>query len=282
LKKKILDLRKKHEIYITKKETYLTYHERENLIENCKDCLYTCSPFRNRSKLLDEPSHDFIEKSVAELSYLSNEFEKYDNEDFIQERIQQYDYLFQKSPFPLDKSQKRAIIIDDTHNLVVAGAGSGKTEVLITRVAYLKEREPDGIDVKRILILAFQNKAAREISERLNRRFGIGDIEAKTFHSLGLKILKDGCKGSGKENPDSDFEKEFSNYINSLFNNKKLNGDFQKKIADYMKFYHDNEIIKSENDFEEKEEFYWYMMNLTYTALDGTKVKSEAERAILK
>ena len=110
IEKKILDLRKKHEIYITRKETYLTYHEGKNLIENCKDCLYTCSPFRNRSKLLDEPSNDFIEKSVAELSYLSNEFEKYDNEDFIQERIQQYDYLFQKSPFPLDKSQKRAII----------------------------------------------------------------------------------------------------------------------------------------------------------------------------
>jgi superfamily I DNA/RNA helicase len=70
----------------------------------------------------------------------------------------------------LFKTGIAAIIIDDTHNLVVAGAGSGKTEVLITRVAYLKERESDGIIAKRILILAFQNKAAREISERLNKR----------------------------------------------------------------------------------------------------------------
>jgi DNA helicase-4 len=131
---------------------------------------------------LDEPSNDFLEKSVAKLSYLLNEFERYDNEDFIQERIQKYDYLFQKSPFPLDESQKRAIIIDDTQNLVLAGAGSGKTEVLITRTAYLREREPDAINPKRILLLAFQNKAAGEIKERLNKKFGIVDIEVRTFH----------------------------------------------------------------------------------------------------
>ena len=280
---------KKYKIIYINLYVYLPnpgYHERKNLIDNCKSCLKTCSLLRNRSKLLDEPSNEFIEKSMADLSDLLNEFESYDNEGFIQERIQKYDYLFPKSPFSLDESRKRAIIIDDTHNLVVAGAGSGKTEVLITRAAYLREREPDGIDAKRILILAFQNKAAREISERLNKRFGIGDIEAKTFHSLGMKILKDGCRGSGKESPkfkfsDSDFGNEFSININSLFNNKKMDADFQKKITDYMKFYHDNEIIKSEDDFEEKEEFYRYMMNLTYTALDGTKVKSEAERAIL-
>jgi len=194
--------------------------------------------------------------------------------------------LFQKSPFPLDESQKRAIIIDDTHNLVVAGAGSGKTEVLITRAAYLREREPDAIDPKRILLLAFQNKAAGEIKERLNKKFGIVDIEVRTFHSLSKKISEDECRNSGKEIPklkssDPNFEKEFSIHVNSLFNNKKMDGDFQKKIIHYIKFYHDNEIIRNEDDFEEKEEFYKYMTSLIYTALNGTKVKSEAERAIL-
>jgi DNA helicase IV len=282
----IFDLHEKYELYTIRKETYLTYHERKNLIDNCKSCLNTCSSFTNRSKLLDEPSNDFLEKSVAKLSDLLNKFERYDNEDFIQERIQKYDYLFQKSPFPLDESQKRAIVIDDTHNLVVAGAGSGKTEVLITRAAYLREREPDAIDPKRILLLAFQNKAAGEIKERLNKKFGIADIEVRTFHSLGNKILEDGCRSSGKEIPKlkfsgSNFEKEFSIHINSLFKNKKMDGDFQKKIIHYIKFYHDNEIIRNEDDFEEKEEFYKYMTSLIYTALNGTKVKSEAERAIL-
>ena len=155
IEKNISDLYNKYELYNTRKETYLTYHERKNLIDICKSCLNTCSFFRNTSKLLDESSNDFIEKSMTELSYLLSEFERYDNEGFIQERIQKYDYLFKKSPFPLDDSQKRAIVTDGTHNLVVAGAGSGKTEVLITRAAYLTEREPDKVDAKKILILAY-------------------------------------------------------------------------------------------------------------------------------
>ncbi|KKH99424.1 hypothetical protein EO95_06025 [Methanosarcina sp. 1.H.T.1A.1] len=283
--KDISDLCQRYELYNTRKETYLTYHERKNLIDTCKKCLNTCSFFKNRSKLLDEPSNDFVKKAITELSCLLSEFERYDNEEFIQERIQKYDYLFQKSPFPLDESQKRAIIIDDTHNLVVAGAGSGKTEVLVTRAAYLKERELDGIKAKKILVLAFQNKAAGEIKERLNERFGIDDIEVRTFHSLGKKILEDGCRSSGKEIPrlkfsGSNFEWEFSSYIDNLFKLRKNDGNFQKKIIEYMKFYFDGEIIKSKDDFEEKEEFYKYMTNLTYTALNGIKVKSEAERVI--
>jgi DNA helicase-4 len=153
-------LYKNYDSYITRKETYLIHDEKENLIDLCKSCLNTCSSFKNRNKLFDAPSNDFIEKSMAQLSHLLNEFEGYDNESFIQERIKRYDSLFQKSPFPLDEAQKRAIVIDDKHNLVVAGAGSGKTEVLITRTAYLIERAPDKVDAKKILILAYQNKAA--------------------------------------------------------------------------------------------------------------------------
>ncbi|WP_243466505.1 UvrD-helicase domain-containing protein [Methanosarcina mazei] len=240
----------KHELYNIRKESYLTYHEQKDLIDICAKCLTACSSFKNRSKLFDEPSNDFVNKSIIELSYLSSELKRYDNEEFIQQRIQKYDYLFQKSSFPLDNSQKRAIVTDDTHNLVVAGAGSGKTEVLITRTAYLTERAPDKVDAKKILILAYQNKAAEEVKNRLKDRFSIEEAEVRTFHSLGKKILK-------------------------------TNGDFQKKIVDYMRLYHDNEVIKSQEDFQKKEEFYKYMANLTYTALDGTEVKSEAERAIL-
>ncbi|MHC1754446.1 MAG: UvrD-helicase domain-containing protein [Methanosarcina sp.] len=286
IEKNISELYLKHELYSTRKETYLTYHERKNLIDICIKYINTCSSFKNRSRLLDDPSNDFVTKSITELSYLLSEFERYNNEQFIQERIQKYDYLFQKSSFPLDNSQKRAIVTDDTHNLVVAGAGSGKTEVLITRTAYLTERAPDKIDAKKILILAYQNKAAEEVKKRLKERFGIEEAEVRTFHSLGKKILEEGSRISGKEIPKLkfsgfNFDKEFSNYVDQLFNHRKISGDFQKKIVDYMKLYHDNEVLKSQEDFEKKEEFYKYMANLTYTALDGTEVKSEAERAIL-
>ena len=59
--------------------------------------------------------------------------------------------------------------------------------------------------------------------------------------------------------------------------NKKL----QNYIIRFMKKYGDEKVIKQESDFEKKEEFYNYQRCLDSTALDGTKVKSEAEREIL-
>ena len=134
------------------------------------------------------------------------------------------------------------------------------------------------VNAKKILILAYQNKAAEEVKKRLKERFGIEEADVRTFHSLGKKILEEGSKVSGKEIPKlkfegSNFDKEFSNYVEYLFNLRKINGDFQKKIVDYIRFYHDNEIPKKPEDFERKEEFYKYMANLTYTLLTELRSK---------
>ena len=102
--------------------------------------------------------------------------------------------LFQKSSFPLDENQRRAVIVDDKHNLVIAGAGSGKTETLITRIAYLiLRRHPIPFRPERILALAFQKKASEEMRDRLKDRFGV-EVRIKTFHSLGLEILQKGSE----------------------------------------------------------------------------------------
>ena len=74
--------------------------------------------------------------------------------------------------------------------LVLAGAGSGKTRVLTTKVAYLIEEE--NINPHHILAITFTNKAAREMKERILNMVGmIGyKIQISTFHSFGLSILK--------------------------------------------------------------------------------------------
>lgn len=84
-----------------------------------------------------------------------------------------YRELFKKGAFLLDDDQQTAVITDDKHNLVVAGAVSGKTEVLITRIAYLIKRTSQRIKPERILALTFQNKAANEIKERLKKRYNL-------------------------------------------------------------------------------------------------------------
>ena len=110
------------------------------------------------------------------------------NPHFIIKKKKEYEDLFKKGNLTLDDDQQTAIITDDKHNLVMAGAGSGKTEVLITRIAYLIKRKSDTIKPNRILALAFQNKAASEMRERLQKMYN-SDVEIRTFHSLGKKII---------------------------------------------------------------------------------------------
>jgi DNA helicase IV len=207
------------------------------------------------------------------------------NQNFILEKKREYKNLFKKGNLVLDNDQQTAIITDDKHNLVVAGAGSGKTEVLITRIAYLIKRKSDKIKPNKILALAFQNKAAEEIKERLQKRYKI-DVEIRTFHSLGKKIIEDVSKRKGsnapKLKPECSEDWKYQRYIQTLFNKEVTkNENFQNDIISFMKNYGDEEVIKKREDFEKKEEFYNYQRALTYTALDGTKVKSEAEREIL-
>ncbi|TGC09384.1 UvrD-helicase domain-containing protein [Methanolobus halotolerans] len=268
------------DIYDSINTTYFTYHKRSSTIGKCDLCLDDLQFLNKHKTLFSNDFNKYINESIDAITILKNKFQTYDNTVFVEKRIAEYGYLFRKSPFPLDQSQKVAVVTDDTHNLVVAGAGSGKTEVLITRIAYLIERKPDTIDPDRILVLAFQNKAAREVHERLDSRFGF-NVKIKTFHSLGFEILKEVHRDSGIDIPRVADETEQRQLVLSIFNEKERDSSFQNEIVNYMKAYGDSETRKTESDFDEKEKYYEYMRNLTYTALDGTKVKSEAEREIL-
>ena len=85
----------------------------------------------------------------------------------------------------LNDRQKEAVNITDGPLLVLAGAGSGKTKVLTTKVAKLII--DNKIDPSNILAITFTNKAAKEMKQRILSMVGdIGyKIQISTFHSLG-------------------------------------------------------------------------------------------------
>ena len=91
----------------------------------------------------------------------------------------------------LNNRQLEAIKTLDGPMLVLAGAGSGKTKVLTTKVAYLLESRD--ISPKNILAITFTNKAAKEMKDRIFSLIGREAflIQISTFHSFGLKILKE-------------------------------------------------------------------------------------------
>lgn len=90
----------------------------------------------------------------------------------------------------LNKQQKEAVITNDRPLLVLAGAGSGKTKVLTTKIAYLIEN--DLISERNILAFTFTNKAAKEMKERVSLFLDrdVSHMWIGTFHSICARILR--------------------------------------------------------------------------------------------
>lgn len=91
----------------------------------------------------------------------------------------------------LNKEQKEAVLCTEGPLLILAGAGSGKTRVLTTKIAYLIEE--CGINPYNILAITFTNKAAKEMRDRIYMQIGAKakGAQISTFHSFGVRILTD-------------------------------------------------------------------------------------------
>jgi DNA helicase II / ATP-dependent DNA helicase PcrA len=89
----------------------------------------------------------------------------------------------------LNPEQKRAVMHQGSPLLILAGAGSGKTRVITTKIAYLVER--GGTSPRSILAVTFTNRAAQEMKERvLSLVPHADDVMVRTFHSFGAWFLR--------------------------------------------------------------------------------------------
>jgi len=90
---------------------------------------------------------------------------------------------------PLNSGQRQAVLHTGKPLLILAGAGSGKTRVITTKIAWLIREK--GVDPRSILAVTFTNKAAKEMAERakqIDER--AGDAMLRTFHSFGAWFLR--------------------------------------------------------------------------------------------
>lgn len=150
----------------------------------------------------------------------------------------------------LNDRQKEAVLYGDGPLLILAGAGSGKTSVLTKRVAYLiKERN---ISPKNIVAITFTNKAAKEMKERIIKEVGKEgyDIQISTFHSFGLRIIRENYEKLG-------YEKNFTiiDSDDSLTVVKKILKDMGIDYARFNPKFIKNQISSCKNEMVTPEKY---------------------------
>lgn len=114
------------------------------------------------------------------------------NNKFVDAELKKYAHFFDRvEKLPLTTEQRRAAVVMEDRNLLVAPAGSGKTSALVGKIGYaLKSGFCSPSD---ILVVAFNRSAAEELRERIKERLSgfedIDKIQVDTFHSLGQRII---------------------------------------------------------------------------------------------
>jgi DNA helicase IV len=190
-----------------------------------------------------------------------NKFRGLANKTFVPLELERFkEYFDSVEKYPLTDSQRQAIITNEDNTRVIAGAGSGKTSVIVSKAGYLLKK---GLFTEsEILLVAFNHSAAKEMKSRI-KNFLNANIQATTFHALGHNIIAtaENRKPSLAKIAESKSELEvniheilielvkdpkttkiISTYFQSFFAPYKPKFDFVNR-GDYYKYIKDNNII---------------------------------------
>lgn len=156
------------------------------------------------------------------------------NTKFINDKIIEYkDYFDQMfrdidPNVKLDEEQIKAVLVDEDYEMVIAGAGSGKTTTMSAKVKYLVEKRQ--IDPTQIIMISYTNEAIKELKTRINDEFKI-PVNIYTFHKFCLDIIRKKEKVKILSDNEIIFKEYFK--FNTFFYKKYLRTNNLKK---YFKF----------------------------------------------
>lgn len=183
--------------------------------------------------------------------------------------------IFNLEGYTLDNDQQEAVVTDEQSCLVIAGAGCGKTSMLISKVAYLLKK---GVNPERILLLSFTKKTVSDLEKRLKKINP--KLKVYTFHKLGKDI-------TGKEYDETITVANTIREILSSQDSKFV--QLRKEILDYIAYYAqyfdlEQEYSQNQMSIADYEELKYSTLRdkiqiLTgkKETLRGEKVKSPAE-----
>lgn len=157
----------------------------------------------------------------------------------------------------LDEEQRRAVITDDDHCLLVAGAGAGKTTTMAAKVKYLVEKQ--GVQPDEIIVISYTKKAIGELQERINKGLKI-PAKICTFHKFAFDIVKQ-FSAEPPEINFSSYEIIYEMLEKSIFNNKQL----MRNLVYFLGYYFDLE--ENVFQFENLNQYHLYKAAQDYETL---------------
>ncbi len=216
-------------------------------------------------------------KEIVEFLHAPEDARAKANEAFVANELVRSRALFDRiEARPLTEEQRKAVVVDESRNLVVAAAGSGKTSVIVAKAGWLIRRgyrRPS-----ELLLLAFARDARNEMVERIGTRLGAATargVTVRTFHSLGMAVTGE---AEGKrptlartaENDRALFDL-LKGFAADLLVDGELSGILQEWFQDQFAPY------KSNHEFRNWGEYWNYIRQHDIRSLKGEKVKSYEE-----
>jgi DNA helicase-4 len=170
----------------------------------------------------------------------------------------------------LDDQQMLCVIKKAHNHLVIAGAGTGKTTTIVGKIKYLLKSNL--CNSREILVLSFTNTSATEMRERIHKETG-EEIEASTFHKLGLSII---AKYDGIIPKITQIS--LHKFIKEKLNEYMQQPEYLNILASYLLY---NKVVaKSEFEFKSKSEYEEYLQLNPPMTLKNENVKSYGEMDI--
>lgn len=258
-------------------DVYLEHRTNEELQQRLDEALLKLDTLERTHaiNLLPEESERFEEalRRVSEIRQLLANY----NTEFITRQRESNRWLFNgigDSGISLDTQQQQAVIRNDDYNLVIAGAGSGKTVTLTTRVAYLVYVQ--GIAPERIAVVTFTREAKAEMERRLADNFEITSATVETIHAFANSVIHDKLDNP----PDVIDNHQIENIIDRRIRAAK-DADDEEFLNHYYEFLvHFEDVYLQPESYESKEEYFRQRAEQQYTTLKGEEIKSRAEKRI--
>lgn len=150
------------------------------------------SKFRHH-EYISQYLYDYVKEHDSSVIPTGFKLDKYNNKilnKLYEENKEYFENMYKgiDDDIHLDEEQCKAILADEKYSLIIAGAGTGKTTTMVSKVKYLVDKKK--AKPERILVMSYTRKATEEIARRIEEQFGL-NVHVTTFHSLGFEYIRE-------------------------------------------------------------------------------------------